>query len=113
MNPVVSQLVAHDLDDTEALLDLVATLPDDVLRAPRRCGGTVTEWEGSEESIRDVLEHHVYTKEVWLAAIDGADDVPALLELLRADELASRALEQTRPHAGPAHCAGKSGCATA
>lgn len=32
---------------------------------------------------------------------------------LRADELASRALEQTRPHAGPAHCAGKSGCATA
>ena len=76
MNPVVSQLVAHDLDDTEALLDLVATLPDDVLRAPRRCGGTVTEWEGSEESIRDVLEHHVYTKEVWLAAIDGADDVP-------------------------------------
>ena len=32
---------------------------------------------------------------------------------LRADELASRALEQTRPLAGPAHCAGKSGCATA
>ena len=29
---------------------------------------------------------------------------------LRADELASRALEQTRPHAGPAHCAGKSPC---
>ena len=32
---------------------------------------------------------------------------------LRGDELASRALEQTRPHAGPAHCTGKSGCATA
>ena len=32
---------------------------------------------------------------------------------LALDELASRALEQTRPHAGPAHCAGKSGCATA
>lgn len=31
---------------------------------------------------------------------------------LRADELASRALEQTRPHAGPAHCAGKSPCAS-
>ena len=32
---------------------------------------------------------------------------------LRADELASRALEQTRPHAGPAHCAARSGCAAA
>ena len=30
---------------------------------------------------------------------------------LRADELASRALEQTRPHAGPAHCSGKPACA--
>ena len=32
---------------------------------------------------------------------------------LRADELASRALELTRPHAGPTHCSGKSSCATA
>ena len=32
---------------------------------------------------------------------------------LRADELASRALVLTRPHAGPTHCSGKSSCATA
>ena len=76
MNPLVSQLVAHDLDDTAGLLDLAAPLPDEVLRAPRRCGGTITAWDGPEDSIRDVLEHHVYTKEVWLAAINGADDVP-------------------------------------
>ena len=31
---------------------------------------------------------------------------------LRADELASRALELTRPHAGPTHCSGKPSCAT-
>jgi len=76
MNSLVSQLVAHDLDDTEALLSVAETLSDDVLRAPRRCAGTVTAWEGTEESIRTVLEHHVYTKEVWLAAIEGAGDVP-------------------------------------
>ena len=76
MNPMVSHLVAHDLDDTEALLGVAEALTDEVLRAPRRCGGVVTAWEGAEESIRDVLDHHVYTKEVWLAAIDGADDVP-------------------------------------
>lgn len=76
MNPVVSQLVAHDLDDTESLLGLAGALPDEALRAPRRCGGVITAWEGPEESIADVLEHHVYTKEVWLAAIEGADEVP-------------------------------------
>ncbi len=76
MNPLVSQLVAHDLDDTKALLGIAETLPEEVLRAPRRCGGTVTAWEGPEESIREVLDHHVHTKEVWLAAIEGADDVP-------------------------------------
>ncbi|MEG0923041.1 MAG: nitrite reductase small subunit NirD [Comamonas sp.] len=32
---------------------------------------------------------------------------------LRADELASRALEQTRPHAGPTRCSGKPDCAVA
>lgn len=31
---------------------------------------------------------------------------------LRADELASRALELSRPQAGPAHCRGQSTCAT-
>lgn len=31
---------------------------------------------------------------------------------LRADELASRALELSRPQAGPAHCRGQSACAT-
>ncbi len=76
MNPLVSQLVAHDLDDTAALLGIAETLPEGVLRAPRQSGGTVTAWEGPEESIRAVLDHHVHTKEVWLAAIEGADDVP-------------------------------------
>lgn len=76
MNPVVAHLVAHDLDDTEALLDLATSLPDEVLRASRRCGGVVVPWEGPEESIHDVLQHHVYTKEVWLAAIEGAEDLP-------------------------------------
>ena len=57
MNPLVSQLVAHDLDDTETLLGLAEALTDEVLRAPRRCGGVVTAWDGPEESIRDVLGH--------------------------------------------------------
>ena len=33
----------------------------------------MTAWEGPEESIGAVLDHQVWTKEVWLAAIEGAD----------------------------------------
>jgi AraC family transcriptional regulator len=33
----------------------------------------VTAWDGPEESIAAVLEHQVWTKEVWLAAIHGLD----------------------------------------
>lgn len=75
MNPLVSQLVAHDLDDTAALLGIAETLPEEVVNASRRCGATITSWEGPERSIRDVLGHHVHTKEVWLAAIEGADSI--------------------------------------
>lgn len=73
MNTLTEQLVAHDLDDTRALLDLAKGLPDDELRAARQPGTTVLSWAGPEESIATVLEHLVWTKEVWLASIEGLD----------------------------------------
>ncbi|WP_036553736.1 helix-turn-helix domain-containing protein [Nocardioides insulae] len=76
MNPLTEQLVTHDLDDTRSLLSLAKGLSPDAFRRTRLAGATVTSWEGTEESVADVLEHHVYTKEVWLAAIEGADQPP-------------------------------------
>ena len=76
MNPLVDQLVAHDLDDTRTLLDAAKGLSAAELRAVRFPGLTVTSWDGPEESIAAVLDHHVFTKEVWLAAIEGLD-IPA------------------------------------
>jgi AraC-like DNA-binding protein len=73
MNPLTEQLVAHDLDDTRALLEVAKGLPDEELRAVRLPDARVTEWDGPEESILAVLEHHVFTKEVWLASIEGRD----------------------------------------
>jgi AraC family transcriptional regulator len=73
MNPLTEQMVAHDLDDTRALLDLAKGLPDDVFRDKRLPGTTVLSWDGPEESIAVVLEHQVFTKEVWLASIEGRD----------------------------------------
>jgi AraC family transcriptional regulator len=87
MNPLTEQLVAHDLDDTRALLDLAKGLPDPTFRDPRLPGTTVLTWDGPEESVATVLEHHVWSKEVWLAAIEGSD-----LPDRKADDDAARLL---------------------
>lgn len=76
MSPLTEQLVQQDLDDTRYLLEQAKGLTYADFRRARIAGVTVTSWEGTEESIADVLEHHVFTKEVWLAAIEGGDFPP-------------------------------------
>ena len=73
MSPLTEQLVQHDLDDTRVLLDLAKQLPDEHYRAQRLPGHHVTSWDGEEASVGTVLERIVFTKEVWLAAIEGKD----------------------------------------
>lgn len=92
MDPVTEQLVSHDLDDTRHLLELAKQLPDDELRLVRMPGTVLMAWHGPEESIAAVLENHVWTKEVWLAALAGEDqperdqeaDAAALLDRFEA-----------------------------
>ena len=102
MNPLAEQMVAHDLDDTRALLEITKGLAQDELCAIRQPGTTVLPWDGPEESIAAVLEHLVFTKEVWLAAIDGLeqparDDTITVTRLLaRHDAVAPRWLETIR-----------------
>lgn len=101
MNALTEQLVAHDLDDTRGLLDLAKQLPDGDYREERLPGHTVLAWDGAEASIGAVLERLVWTKEVWLAAIEGQDlppqrpDDPATL-IARHDEAAPRWLAAVR-----------------
>jgi len=101
MNPVTEQLVAHDLDDTRALLDLAKQLPEDDYRRAHLPGHQATGWDGLDESVADVLTHIVFTKEVWLAAIEGTDfppdranDVATLIG--RHDDAAARWLATVR-----------------
>jgi AraC family transcriptional regulator len=102
MNPLTEQLVRHDLDDTRHLVEQAKGLPDDAFREPRIPGTTVLSWDGPEESVQAVLEHLVFTKEVWLASFEGADfpprdehaDAAALLE--RHDAAAPRWLATVR-----------------
>jgi hypothetical protein len=72
MHPT-SLLIHHDVDDTRALIDLAATLDDKEYRRDRMPGHTVLGWDGPEGSIATVLEHLVWTREVWVAAIIGRD----------------------------------------
>lgn len=101
MNPLTQQLVEHDLDDTRHLLEVVKGLPEEEYRKERFPGQTVLRWDGEDSSIAKVLEHQVFTKEVWLAAIEGADfptargDDPAEL-LQRHDDAAARWLKVVR-----------------
>jgi AraC-like DNA-binding protein len=101
MNPLTEQLVAHDLDDVRTLLDLAKGLSDEDYRRRHLAGNTVLSFDGADESVADVLAHLVFTKEVWLAAIEGtdfpperADDVATLIE--RHDDAAARWLATVR-----------------
>src|SRR5690606_7728660 len=73
MSPLTEQLVQHDIDDTRVLLDVARQVPDAEYRRARLPAGLVTTWEGDEQSVAEVLEHLIFTKEVWLAAIEGGE----------------------------------------
>lgn len=72
---VTDLMVAHDLDDTAYLLECAADLDPQQWVAETRPGQTVLEWDGEEPSVGAVLGAIVWTKEVWLATIEG-DDFP-------------------------------------
>ncbi len=102
MNPLAEQLVAHDLDDTRTLLEIAKGLTEGEFLAAVQPGTIVLAWDGPEESIATVLEHQVFTKEVWLASIEGGDtpsrdaDPHAARLMARHDAVAPRWLAAVR-----------------
>jgi AraC family transcriptional regulator len=101
MNPLVEQMVVHDLEDTRTLLEIAKGLSKDEFCEVLQPGTVVLGWDGPEESIATVLEHQVFTKQVWLASIEGHDtpsrgeaDAAQLLE--RHEVVAPRWLQTVR-----------------
>ncbi len=72
MDPT-AHLLLRDVDDTRALLELAATAAPEDLGRPLLPRHVVLDWDGPEESIGAVLDHLVWTKQVWLAALSGSD----------------------------------------
>ncbi|QBR92298.1 helix-turn-helix domain-containing protein [Nocardioides euryhalodurans] len=77
MTGPLDHLVHHDLDDTRDLLEAAKQLPDADYREVVRPGQVVLSFDGADESLAQLLQHQVFTKEVWLAAILGEDFPPA------------------------------------
>ncbi|SNS21354.1 AraC-type DNA-binding protein [Geodermatophilus saharensis] len=98
---VTALLVHHGVEDTRALLELAKGLPDEEYRRVRTPGLSVLAWSGTEETLAAVLDELVWTLEVWVASIEGADtptrgaDDPAAL-LDRHDAVAPRWLAAVR-----------------
>lgn len=70
--PLLSRLLHHDHDDLSELLELAREVSAAELDRVALPGHVVLSWDGPEETLATVLNNLVCSKEVWLAAIDGA-----------------------------------------
>ena len=72
--PDISQLmVAHDIADTAYLIGKAAELSKEQWLEEVSPGQVVLYWDGEEPSVGAVLGAVAWTKEVWLATIEGRD----------------------------------------
>jgi AraC-like DNA-binding protein len=98
---VTALMVHHDVEDARVLIETAQGLSDGVYRRTRLSGWSVLPWNGAEESVAAVLDALVWSKEVWVASIEGgahpargADDPASLLS--RHDAVAPRWLAAVR-----------------
>jgi AraC family transcriptional regulator len=72
--PDISQLmVVHDVADTAYLIEQAAQLSEEQWTQEISPGQVILDWDGPEPSVGAVLGAIVWTKEVWLATIEGRD----------------------------------------
>lgn len=72
--PDVSQfMLVHDVADTGYLIGVAGQLTETQWQQEISPGQVVLEWDGPEPSVAAVLGATVWTKEVWVATIEGQD----------------------------------------
>ena len=58
---------------TRRLLDLAKTLNDEQLDRPLKSQVKIFPWDGPDQSLRQILDRMVQTKEAWAAALTGSE----------------------------------------
>ena len=81
-------MIAHDIADTATLIGAATALTESQWVEPISPGQVILDWDGEEASVAAVLDALVWTKEVWLASIEGRDQ-PARLGIRPARRLAA------------------------
>ena len=76
---------------TRRLLDLATALTDEQLDRPLKNQVTVCPWDSADQSLRQILERMVQTKEVWAAALTGGP-MPLMDDAAPADRTPSALL---------------------
>ena len=70
------RFAGHDTWQIRRLLEQAATLSDDDLDRPLKDSVRLLPWEEPDQSLRQLLERLVYTKEVWTAALASGELPP-------------------------------------
>src|SRR5215472_5000276 len=67
------RFAGNDSWHTRKLLEYASTLTDEQLDRPLKAVVEILPWRESTKTLRQLLENIVYTKEVWTAALNGAE----------------------------------------
>lgn len=70
---IAALMLSHDIADTGYLIGRAAELSKEQWRQEISPGQVVLQWDGPEPSVGAVLGTLVWSKEVWLASIEGRD----------------------------------------
>jgi AraC family transcriptional regulator len=70
------RFAGNDSWHTRKLLEAAATLPAARLDEPLDTATEILPWREKTDTLRNVLENIVYTKEVWAAALTASQNVP-------------------------------------
>ena len=92
------RFAGNDSWHTQRLLEYAGTLTDEQLDRPLPSVVELLPWREANETLRQLLENIVFTKEVWAAALTGSDMAMKVPQSQRTPQAMLKRLEKTDAH---------------
>jgi AraC-like DNA-binding protein/uncharacterized damage-inducible protein DinB len=90
------RFAGNDSWHTQRLLEYASTLSEEQLDRPLPTVIELLPWRESNKTLRQVLENIIFTKEVWTAALSGAEmDVDGAAKVKRSPQAMLQSLQKT------------------